>query len=226
MIFGAHGRCSNRLRPGSILRRARARTRSTIVTEIGVDPSADRRVAGQGGEAGRGHRGAHVRRGSERRGAVRTAGRASPRAKRSARSRPRRSSSRCRRPTRRCGRGRCRRGSAALIASTAADDPSVERSLLRAAAKGHVALRDKCIAVRAEREDQAERSKRQHAARSFAMWPTPDGMVEGHFKVTPEVGGAIKAVIEDGTRKRFRDARSDGRGRGRTRTPRTRSRTR
>jgi hypothetical protein len=104
--------------------------------------------------------------------------------------------------------------SAALVAATAADDPLVERSLLSAAAKGHVALRDKCIAVRAEREDQAERSARQHAARSFSMWPTPDGMVEGHFKVTPEVGGAIKAVIDDGTRKRFRDARSDGRREG------------
>ena len=40
------------------------------------------------------------------------------------------------------------------------------------------------------------------------MWPTADGMVEGHFKVTPEVGGAIKAVIEDGTRRTFRDARA------------------
>ena len=50
------------------------------------------------------------------------------------------------------------------------------------------------------------------------MWPTPDGMVEGHFKVTPEVGGAIKAVIEDGTRRRFREARV-GRRRARRRTP-------
>jgi hypothetical protein len=106
--------------------------------------------------------------------------------------------------------GRLSSRQADLIASVAADDPSVERSLLKVAAKGMVALRDECISVRAKREDQAERSKRQHAARSFAMWPTPDGMVEGHFKVTPEVGGAIKAVIEDGTRKRFREARSDG----------------
>jgi hypothetical protein len=71
-------------------------------------------------------------------------------------------------------------------------------------------LRDKCIEVRADREDQAARSKRQRAARSFTMWPTVDGMVEGHFKVTPEVGGAIKSVIDDGTRRKFREARSDG----------------
>ncbi len=42
------------------------------------------------------------------------------------------------------------------------------------------------------------------------MWPTPDGMVEGHFKVTPEVGGAIEAVIDHGTRKQFRAARKSG----------------
>jgi Domain of unknown function (DUF222) len=106
--------------------------------------------------------------------------------------------------------GRLSSRQADLIAATAADDPSVERSLLKVAAQGMVALRDECISVRARREDQAERSKRQHAERSFSMWSTVDGMVEGHFKVTPEVGGAIKAVIEDGTRRRFREARSNG----------------
>jgi hypothetical protein len=95
-----------------------------------------------------------------------------------------------------------------LIVSVAADDPSVEGELLRAASKGIVPLRDKCIAMRAEREDQAERSARQHAQRSLRMWSTADGMVEGHFKVTPEVGGAIKSVIEDGTRRAFRAART------------------
>jgi hypothetical protein len=35
-------------------------------------------------------------------------------------------------------------------------------------------------------------------------------MVEGHFKVTPEVGGAIRARIDRMTRTRFRDARSAG----------------
>jgi hypothetical protein len=106
--------------------------------------------------------------------------------------------------------GRLSARQADLIASTAMDEPAAEKALLRVAAKGMVPLRDECIAVRARREDQAERSKRQHASRSFQMWPTPDGMVEGHFKVTPEVGGAIKSVIQDGTRRRFREARSDG----------------
>jgi hypothetical protein len=96
-----------------------------------------------------------------------------------------------------------------LIVAVAADDPALERQLLRTAAKGMVSLRDKCIEVRAAREDQAQRSARQAAQRSFMMWPTADGMVEGHFKVTPEVGGAIKSVIEDGTRRAFRKARKE-----------------
>ena len=97
-----------------------------------------------------------------------------------------------------------------LIVAAAADNPSVERQLLKTTAKGIVALRDECIAVRAAREDQTARSAWQHAARSFTMWTTPEGIVAGRFEVTPEVGGAIKAKIEDGTRRRFRDARSDG----------------
>ncbi len=96
---------------------------------------------------------------------------------------------------------------AELIVAEAAENPGAERQLLQAATRGTVPLRDACIEARARREDQAERAERQLAARSFRMWPTPDGMVEGHFKVTPEVGGAIAAVIDRGTRKRFRDAR-------------------
>jgi hypothetical protein len=97
-----------------------------------------------------------------------------------------------------------------LIVAAASEDPSVERELIRAAAQGIVPLRDAVIAARARREDETERAKRQQAARSFRMWPTADGMVEGHFKVTPQVGGAIKAVIDKGTGKHFRAARSSG----------------
>ena len=106
--------------------------------------------------------------------------------------------------------GRLSARQADLILSAASDDPAVERELLKVAAKGMVPLRDACIAARARREDETERAERQQAARSFRTWTAPDGMVEGHFKLTPEVGGAIKARIEDGTRRRFRDARSLG----------------
>jgi hypothetical protein len=97
-----------------------------------------------------------------------------------------------------------------LIAEAAVDDPSVERELLKAATQGMPKLRDKCVEVRAAREDQTARSARQHKLRSFRMWNNSDGMTEGHFLVTPEVGGAIKATIDEETRRRFREARKDG----------------
>jgi hypothetical protein len=106
--------------------------------------------------------------------------------------------------------GRLSTRQAELIVAGAADDPTVEPALLRAAEQGTTALQDAVVAARAAREDQAARSARQHAARSFRTWTAADGMVEGHFKVTPEIGGAIRARIDHMTRKRFRDARSSG----------------
>lgn len=106
--------------------------------------------------------------------------------------------------------GRLSTRAAEQIVAAASDDPSAEPALLQAAARGMTHLRDAVVRIRAAREDQAARSARQHAARSFRTWTAPDGMVEGHFKVTPEVGGAIRARIDHLTRKRFRDARSTG----------------
>ena len=42
------------------------------------------------------------------------------------------------------------------------------------------------------------------------MWTAADGMVEGHFWLTPEVGGRLKAVIDAGTQRIFRARRSAG----------------
>jgi hypothetical protein len=103
--------------------------------------------------------------------------------------------------------GRLSARAAGLIAAVAADDPSVEERLLAAAEHGHRTLRDVGITVLAAREDQHARSARQHAQRSFRMWTAADGMVEGRFRVPPEAGGAIKAKIDDGTRRAFRKAR-------------------
>ena len=96
-----------------------------------------------------------------------------------------------------------------LIAAVASDDPSLQRDLLKAASKGMVPLRDACIAARAG-EDQAKRSKRQRALQFIRSWTNLDGMLEGHFAVPPEAGGPIKALLDDGTRRRFREARSNG----------------
>ncbi len=106
--------------------------------------------------------------------------------------------------------GRLSARQADLIVTAAADDPTVEGELLVAASVSRVALRDACITVRARREDETARAERQHAGRSFRMWTASDGMVEGHFKVTPEIGGAIRARIDHATRARFRQARQDG----------------
>jgi Domain of unknown function (DUF222) len=106
--------------------------------------------------------------------------------------------------------GRLSTRQAELIVAGAADDPSLEAELLLAAEQGTTPLRDAVVGARAAREDQAARRARQHAARSFRTWTNVDGMVEGHFKVTPEIGGAIRARIDQMTRKRFRDARSSG----------------
>lgn len=106
--------------------------------------------------------------------------------------------------------GRISTRAAEQIVAGAAGDPAIEGELLAAADRGLVPLRDAVIAARAAREDQAARSARQHAARSFRAWTRPDGMVEGHFTVTPEVGGAIRARIDELARRRFRQARPLG----------------
>jgi hypothetical protein len=106
--------------------------------------------------------------------------------------------------------GRLSAAQAELIASAAGHDPGAEHELLETATEGLASLREACIASRARAEDPDERSRRQHAARSLKMWNAADGMVEGHFKLTPEVGGGVKAAIEACTRKVFRAKRKEG----------------
>jgi hypothetical protein len=98
---------------------------------------------------------------------------------------------------------------AARIAHTATTHPGSERRLLAAAKQGNQALKDACLRVQQNNEVPAERSKRQHATRRLRMWTDDDGMVAGQFRLTPEVGGQIKQIIDDGTQRIFRDRRSD-----------------
>jgi hypothetical protein len=99
---------------------------------------------------------------------------------------------------------------AELIADAASVNPAAERELLAAAGEGMVPLRDACVLARAHAEDETTRAARQHGARRFRMWTAADGMVEGHFKLTPEIGGPFKAVIDHGTQRIFRDRRTSG----------------
>jgi hypothetical protein len=106
--------------------------------------------------------------------------------------------------------GRLSTREAAMIAEAATADPSVEGELLDAATQGIVPLKDACIAARACADDPAERSQRQHAARGLRMWTAGDGMVEGHFRLTPEVGGPFKSVIDQRVQHIFRSRRKSG----------------
>ena len=48
----------------------------------------------------------------------------------------------------------------------------------------------------------------QHRQRSFRMWTDTDGMMQGRFAVTPEVGGQIKAIVDKGVQQILRKRRS------------------
>ncbi|MCU1456611.1 MAG: protein of unknown function endonuclease [Actinomycetia bacterium] len=98
----------------------------------------------------------------------------------------------------------------ALISAVAVHDPSLETELLEHAGDGLVPLRDACIAAQARTEDPQARSARHHAARSFRMWNAADGMVEGRFKLAPEVGAGLKALIDERTREVFRAKHREG----------------
>ncbi|MDQ1477790.1 MAG: hypothetical protein QOE62_3019, partial [Actinomycetota bacterium] len=97
---------------------------------------------------------------------------------------------------------------ARMIADAATANPQSESGLLEAAGQGLVPLKDACIAARARIETPSERTKRQHTARRLRMWTDDDGMVAGHFRLAPEVGGQVKAAIEAAVQRIFRERRS------------------
>lgn len=100
--------------------------------------------------------------------------------------------------------GRLSARQAQLIADTATAHPHAEADLLAVADRGAAVLRDVCLQVRAAAEDSTARTARQHAARSLRTWTNDDGMLEGHFRLTPEVGAQVKTVLDDGVMRTFR----------------------
>jgi hypothetical protein len=106
--------------------------------------------------------------------------------------------------------GRLSARQAQLVTEAAAHNPGSERELLSAAREGMVPLKDACVVARAHAEDQTVRAARQHAARRLRIWTANDGMVEGHFRLAPEVGGRLKAAIDAGTQRIFRGRRAAG----------------
>ena len=81
-----------------------------------------------------------------------------------------------------------------------------ETRLLDAADEGLTALKDACIAARAEVEDPKERPARQKKLRELRTWTDDDGMLAGRFRLTPEVGGQFLATLEKETQRIFRVA--------------------
>ena len=106
--------------------------------------------------------------------------------------------------------GRLSGRQAQLVADAATHNPRVERELLEAAGDGMVPLKDACVLARARAEDETVRAARQHAARRLRIFTANDGMVEGHFRLAPEVGGRLKAAIDGGTQRIFRARRAAG----------------
>jgi hypothetical protein len=99
---------------------------------------------------------------------------------------------------------------AQFVADAALHDPDAESELIAVAEQGMVPLKDACLAVRARVDDPVERAARQHAARQFRMWTAGDGMLEGHFRLPPEVGGRVKAAIDTRVQGIFRARRKHG----------------
>ncbi len=106
--------------------------------------------------------------------------------------------------------GRLSGQEAALISSVAVHDSALEAELLAASGNGLAPLRDACVRARARTEEPEARARRQHAARSLTMWNSTDGMVEGHFRLTPEVGGGLRAAIEQQTQAVVRAKHREG----------------
>jgi hypothetical protein len=99
---------------------------------------------------------------------------------------------------------------AALIGQTLQHAPDSLEVLLAAARRSQHELTETCIKARAETEDPIQRRQRQHAARSLHFRNDSDGMIYGKFRLTPEVGGQVKAVVDAGVQRKFREHRANG----------------
>ena len=103
--------------------------------------------------------------------------------------------------------GRVTPAQAVMIGQTTTIAPDAEACLLAAAERGLQPLRDACIEARREVEDEAARSERQRRGRRLRTWTDLDGMFAGSFALTPEIGGQIKAIIDDHVGRALRTRR-------------------
>jgi hypothetical protein len=106
--------------------------------------------------------------------------------------------------------GRLSERQAHMIAGAAKINPAAEDDLIATAAAGLMTLRAACVSARAVAEDGKARSARQRSARHHRMWSDDDGMLQGHYRLEPEIGAAFKAVIDQETQRIFRARHAEG----------------
>jgi hypothetical protein len=94
------------------------------------------------------------------------------------------------------------------IGATLQHAPDALDELLLSAIRHPRELRDACLRARAQAEDPDERARRQRATRSLGTWTDIDGLYCGRFRLTPEIGAQIKALLDAGIGRRLRAARA------------------
>jgi hypothetical protein len=98
---------------------------------------------------------------------------------------------------------------AADIAGVATKKPHAQQRLLDAAARGRGHLDNELRLVRSEGETEQERSDRQRAARTLTMHTDHDGMLAGRFRLQPEHGAVLKAIVDQRASQLWRGAGRD-----------------
>jgi hypothetical protein len=108
--------------------------------------------------------------------------------------------------------GRVSAEAAQVIAETAEQVPGAEARLVRVAEReGPGVLRREAVVARTAVEDPDARARRQRDARCLAVWTDLDGMVAGRFRFPPEVGGEVRALLDDRARRIYRAQPADRR---------------
>ena len=98
------------------------------------------------------------------------------------------------------------------IASAAAEDPSSETELLKAAhTEGMAVLKERCAQVKAAACDQNARHEAIHRSRRLRHWTDPEGAFRLDGRLTPESGAVVLAALEPYKERIFSQARREGR---------------
>jgi hypothetical protein len=95
------------------------------------------------------------------------------------------------------------------ICGIASKNPHAQQRLLDAAARGRGHLDNELRLVRSEDETDTERSDRQRQARTFTMHTDSDGMLAGRFRLQPEHGAVLKALIDQRASQLWRSTGHD-----------------